>query len=83
MVSPPSNHYTEDRKPQDHDTTQIFLSPSIKYAGCSAYAPPDRSVHTYTKHQTQLNRYVYICVYIYVEEAKKINASTSASDHAF
>ena len=42
VVSAPDNHYTEDWKPPDHDTSQIFLSPSIKYAGCTVYAPPER-----------------------------------------
>ncbi|KAI8510690.1 hypothetical protein Bbelb_116060 [Branchiostoma belcheri] len=33
-------HFTPDSKPEDFDTRQVFVSPSIKYAGHEAYAAP-------------------------------------------
>ncbi|XP_077984436.1 uncharacterized protein LOC144439061 [Glandiceps talaboti] len=33
-------HFTEDSKPVNFDTRQIFLSPSIRYSGCDVYAYP-------------------------------------------
>lgn len=32
-------HYNDDFKPEGFDTKQIFVSPSICYAGNDAYAP--------------------------------------------
>ena len=37
-LTPPWGHYTEDWKPDDFDIKQIFLTPSIVYAGLAAYA---------------------------------------------
>ncbi|XP_077984752.1 neuralized-like protein 4 [Glandiceps talaboti] len=33
-------HYTDNDKPEGFDTKHIFLSPSIRYAGCNVYAYP-------------------------------------------
>ena len=44
MISPPKEHFSEDKKPEGYDLNRIFLSPSIKYAGCSAYSKPARFV---------------------------------------
>ncbi|XP_066265551.1 uncharacterized protein [Branchiostoma lanceolatum] len=35
-------HITPDSKPEGFDTRQVFVSPSIKYAGCEVYASPQR-----------------------------------------
>ncbi|XP_070554676.1 neuralized-like protein 4 [Ptychodera flava] len=32
-------HYTDDWKPKDFDTKQIFMSPSVRYSGMDVYAP--------------------------------------------
>ena len=37
-VKQPKGHYTKDSKPKNFDVDQIFVSPSIKYSGCSVYA---------------------------------------------
>jgi hypothetical protein len=42
VISPPKEHFSEDKKPEGHDLNRIFLSPSIKYAGCSAYSKGER-----------------------------------------
>ena len=34
-----AGHYNDERKPENFDTKQIFVSPSIRYAGDAAYAP--------------------------------------------
>lgn len=35
-------HYNDHRKPKGFDTRKIFVSPSIKYSGCPAYAQKQR-----------------------------------------
>ena len=35
-------HYNDVKKPEGFDTKQIFVSPSIIYAGSAAYAPVKR-----------------------------------------
>ncbi|CAH1248596.1 NEURL4 [Branchiostoma lanceolatum] len=35
-------HFTPKRKPDGFDTQQVFVTPSVKYAGLDAYAPPQR-----------------------------------------
>ena len=35
-------HFDDKRKPDGFDTKQIFVSPSIRYAGHNAYATPAR-----------------------------------------
>ena len=37
-----AGHYNDMRKPEGFDTKQIFVSPSIRYAGDAAYAPDAR-----------------------------------------
>ena len=37
-----AGHYNDERKPEGFDTKQIFVSPSIRYAGDAAYAPHAR-----------------------------------------
>ena len=39
-----SGHFNENWKPEDFDIYQVFLSPSIRYAGINAYAKPNRYV---------------------------------------
>ena len=37
---PVASHYDEKNKPEEQeDGKQIFLSPTIRYAGCHAYSP--------------------------------------------
>ena len=42
VVGQGEGHFKEDWKPKDLDLSQIFLSPSIKYAGCAAYSKPTK-----------------------------------------
>ena len=35
-------HYNDDWKPKDFNTKLIYLSPSMKYAGCDVYAKKER-----------------------------------------
>lgn len=44
-------HYNDERKPEGFDTKQIFVSPSIKYAGDDAYAPRKRYRDRETKKE--------------------------------
>ena len=37
-VNQPKGHYTKDYRPTGFDVDRIFVSPSIKYSGCKAYA---------------------------------------------
>ena len=37
-VNQPKGHYTKDNRPKGFDVDQIFVSPSIKYAGYEVYA---------------------------------------------
>ena len=41
-MQPCPGHYTDDWKPEGFDTKQVFLSPSIRYAGLDAYASPSK-----------------------------------------
>jgi len=38
-------HFTDDSKPKDFNIRQIFVSPSIRYAGHHAYATPTKYVY--------------------------------------
>ena len=39
-LRPHSGHFDEKNKPEEQsDAKQIFLSPTVKYAGCQSYAP--------------------------------------------
>ncbi|XP_071805443.1 neuralized-like protein 4 isoform X2 [Asterias amurensis] len=46
-----SNHLNEDdtHKPKDFDTKQIFVSPSMKYAGCNVYSRQQQFTDPKTK----------------------------------
>ena len=35
-------HYNDNWKPPGFDTKKIFVSPSIKYAGCAVYSKKQR-----------------------------------------
>ena len=37
-----AGHFDDKSKPEGFDTKQIFVSPSIRYAGHNAYATPAR-----------------------------------------
>lgn len=40
MLQPQQSHFDEKNKPDEQpDVKQIVLSPTIRYAGCQAYAP--------------------------------------------
>ena len=38
MINEGEGHFKDDWKPKGFDTKQIFLSPSMKYAGLQVYA---------------------------------------------
>jgi hypothetical protein len=38
-IKPPTGHFDEGRKPEGFNIRQVFMSPSMNYAGLDAYAP--------------------------------------------
>ncbi|XP_072020610.1 uncharacterized protein [Amphiura filiformis] len=55
-----AGHFNNISKPDGFNTKQVFLSPSIKYAGCEAYAKKRRI------HLASSGRYVYVRTVIQV-----------------
>ena len=49
QLRPPSNHWDDlnpnMKPPAGHDVSKIYLSPSIKYAGCNVYSHPVEYVY--------------------------------------
>ena len=57
-VKQPKGHFTKDSKPKDFDVDQIFVSPSIKYSGCSVYAKPKRYIRKFVHPVHRISVYM-------------------------
>ncbi|XP_070553377.1 neuralized-like protein 4 [Ptychodera flava] len=55
-------HFTDEYKPKGFDTKHIFLSPSIRYAGCDTYAPKRFFLDRITKKSHKARVVFQVCV---------------------
>ncbi|KAI0233138.1 Neuralized-like protein 4 [Lamellibrachia satsuma] len=72
-----SNHYSDESKPEGFDTKQIFVSPTIRYAGNDTYATPTRYVdgETSTSYVSRVAFHVLISPDSYKVGAQTIGAT--------
>ncbi|XP_078609958.1 uncharacterized protein LOC144881098 isoform X2 [Branchiostoma floridae x Branchiostoma japonicum] len=59
-LSERDGHYKDSWKPEGFDTKQVFVSPSIHYAGLPAYAKPSSFTHRGTTYEAMVALQLYI-----------------------
>eukprot|EP00058_Branchiostoma_floridae_P025257 XP_002610747.1 hypothetical protein BRAFLDRAFT_90934 [Branchiostoma floridae] len=59
-LSERDGHYKDSWKPEGFDTKQVFVSPSIHYAGLPAYAKPSSFTHRGTTYEAKVALQLYI-----------------------
>ncbi|XP_078620256.1 uncharacterized protein LOC144887131 [Branchiostoma floridae x Branchiostoma japonicum] len=59
-LSERDGHYKDSWKPEGFDTKQVFVSPSIHYAGLPAYAKASSFTHRGTNYEAKVALQLYI-----------------------
>ncbi|KAL9975190.1 hypothetical protein ACROYT_G012319 [Oculina patagonica] len=83
QLSEKIGHFNDERKPTGFDTKQIFVSPSVRYAGHDAYAQPTSFEDPSSKKKFAARTVLQLCINpdSYTVGPQTIGATTEIDPH--